>query len=124
MGGAAITTEVRIIIIVNIIVTVIIVIITFIIIINNVRAHSLLLTYIPFPFSLINDNVNMASPDDIAYVTAGFAPILVRLVQAIGGSKWTSGSFGESLKLLPGPLLEFNQVAGAPFEELQDVLER
>ena len=66
----------------------------------------------------------MSSPDDIAYVTAGFAPILVRLVQAIGGTQWTSGSFGEALKLLPGPLLEFTQIIGAPFEELNDVLAR
>jgi hypothetical protein len=73
---------------------------------------------------LINENVNMSSPDDIAYVTAGFAPILVRLVQAMGGADWSSGAFGETLKLLPGPLLEFNQLVGAPFEELNDVLAR
>jgi hypothetical protein len=66
----------------------------------------------------------MSSPDDIAYVTAGFAPILARVVQALGGPNWGSGSFTETLKLLPGPFLEFTQLQGAPFEELNDVLAR
>jgi hypothetical protein len=66
----------------------------------------------------------MTSPDDIAYVTAGFAPILVRIVQAMGAAHWAAGAVGESLKLLPGPLLEFNQRLGAPFEELEEVLAR
>lgn len=73
---------------------------------------------------LINEHVNMASPDDIAYVTAGFAPILARVVQTMGGANWGSSSFTETLKLLPGPLLEFTQVLGAPFEELDEVLAR
>lgn len=72
---------------------------------------------------LINEGVNMVSPDDLAYVTAGFAPLLARLVQGLSGVS-LGGSFAEALKLLPGPLLEFTQVPGAPFEELNDVLER
>lgn len=63
----------------------------------------------------------MNSPDDIAYVTAGFAPILARLVQQLGEA---SGWSGEGMRLLPGPMLEFSQVMGAPFEELSDVLNR
>ena len=68
--------------------------------------------------------MNMSSPDDIAYVTAGFAPILARVVETLGGASWGSGAFAETLKLLPGPFLEFTQALGAPFEELNDVLAR
>ena len=66
----------------------------------------------------------MSSPDDLAYVTAGFAPLLARIVQIIPTKKWNSIEFGETMKQLPGPLLEFNQISGMPFEELSDVLAR
>jgi len=32
---------------------------------------------------LINENVNMLRPDDIAYVTAGYAPLSCRLIELV-----------------------------------------
>ena len=66
----------------------------------------------------------MTSPDDVAYVTAGFAPIIARLVENIGSVNWTNDQFSDTIKMLSGPLVEIKQVPGAPFEELNDVLAR
>jgi len=79
---------------------------------------------------LIDERVNVTSPDDISYVSAGYAPLLVRLIQslAIGNNNsWvssssstitnsssitstiTSAAVQEALRLLPGPVLELSQ---------------
>jgi len=80
--------------------------------------------------------------ETISYVTAGYAPILVRLVQLLGLSSGTGGSGGsgagrstswnnvpnaaqvlEVLKLMPGPLLEFAQLPTVA-ESLTEALQR
>ena len=60
------------------------------------------------PLKLINESVNMARPDDISYVTAGYAPLSVRIIQAL----MTQGSgqqFSNEMKQLPGTYVEFYQ---------------
>jgi hypothetical protein len=61
--------------------------------------------------------VNVAQPNDISYVTAGYAPLLVRLVEALGSpGGWNALS--DIIKQLPGPFGEFNQLKrqGGAFE--------
>ena len=50
---------------------------------------------------LINESVNMLKPDDIAYVTAGCAPLSVRLIELLGafGSFAGGRSFFTNVKL-------------------------
>lgn len=78
--------------------------------------------------NLIVDNSILNSQVDISYVTAGYAPLSVRLVQAAvqsggwgsnaasasgasdGGS--SSSNLYEVMRLLPGPMLEFSQSHG------------
>ena len=55
---------------------------------------------------LIKEDVDVMNPDDIAYVTSGYAPLSCRLVEAAmrpGG--WSS----EAVKLVPGPIAEVQQ---------------
>ena len=47
--------------------------------------------------------------DDIAYVTAGYAPLSVRLVQLIVRPGWNVNSSVEIMKQLPGPTIEYSQ---------------
>ena len=60
------------------------------------------------PLQLINESINMSRPDDISYVTAGYAPISVRLVQALIAPD-TVQKFALEIKQLPGPYLDFYQ---------------
>ena len=64
---------------------------------------------------------------DISYVAAGYAPLSVRLVQAAAQPKgW--GSRGkeviETMKLLPGPMVEFSQFVDTIDADLDDALAR
>lgn len=60
---------------------------------------------------LINEAVDVARPNDISYVTAGYAPLLVRLVESLGTpGGWNAHS--DLIKQLPGPFAEFNQSGG------------
>mmetsp|Transcript_66264 Transcript_66264/g.130406 ORF Transcript_66264/g.130406 Transcript_66264/m.130406 type:complete len:633 (-) Transcript_66264:111-2009(-) len=72
---------------------------------------------------LIDERAHDSIQESISYVTAGYAPLSVRLVQLLGynGASW--GCIGEVLKLLPGPVLEFTQQAGTA-EQLVEALER
>jgi len=54
---------------------------------------------------------NEVKNDDIAYVTSGYAPILARLVQWALDNRW--GDYRETIKRLPGPMLEVQRGAGA-----------
>ena len=66
--------------------------------------------------------VSAARPDDISYVSAGYAPLSVRLVQLLANSGGWRG-IAEVMRLLPGPLLEFTQSPGI-VEELPEALAR
>ncbi|KDO21963.1 hypothetical protein SPRG_12829 [Saprolegnia parasitica CBS 223.65] len=63
---------------------------------------------------LINDNVNVMNPKDIAYVTKGYAPLSVRLVEIAATNKMahTTGwrTITDTLKQLPGPSDEISQL--------------
>ncbi|CAK4069166.1 unnamed protein product [Aphanomyces euteiches] len=62
---------------------------------------------------LINDNVNVLNPKDIAYVTKGYAPLSVRLIEIAATNKMshTTGwkTIQDTLKQLPGPSEEISQ---------------
>ena len=58
------------------------------------------------PLRLINDSINMARPDDIAYITSGYAPLSVRIMQFI--CSFQSVQTFPELKQIPGPYIEFN----------------
>jgi hypothetical protein len=49
-------------------------------------------------FKLIKEDVNQRVPDDIAYAYAGYAPLSLRLVEALYSSGWNT----ESVRNLPG----------------------
>lgn len=81
---------------------------------------------------LVKENVNTQTPDDIAYVSSGYAPLSVRLLQLSHKPGWAACP--EVFKLLPGPTLEFTQViqqgggggqggsgSGAPMAVLQEL---
>eukprot|EP01038_Epipyxis_sp_PR26KG_P009327 gene9327-12565_t len=71
---------------------------------------------------LIDDrSSNSSRAEDISYVSAGYAPLLVRLVQLLATSNWTA--LNDILKLLPGPLLEITQQSSFP-EELTEAIQR
>jgi hypothetical protein len=85
---------------------------------------------------LIDERTNVSAiPDDISYVSAGYAPLVVRLVQMLigvqqqsmgltNGTEWYSPqTLADALKLLPGPMLELTQQA-AHAEDLADALQR
>lgn len=71
---------------------------------------------------LIDERVNMSRPDDISYVSAGYAPLLVRLVQSLSSTNNSWAAMGDIMKLLPGPLLEFTQTVRP--EDLSEALAR
>jgi len=58
-------------------------------------------------FKLINGEVNADSPNDIAYVTSGYAPLSARVVQMAMKNEWKRNE--NLLRLLPGPHLECTQ---------------
>lgn len=60
--------------------------------------------------------------DSISYVSAGYAPLLVRLVQLLGHNGISWDCIADTLKQLPGPVLEFTQ-SSTP-EHLSEALER
>jgi len=77
---------------------------------------------------LVKENVNTSVPDDIAYVSSGYAPLSVRLLQLSQKPGWAACP--EIFKLLPGPTLEFTQTnvggggnrgGGAPLAVLQEL---
>ncbi|CAM9420822.1 unnamed protein product [Discosporangium mesarthrocarpum] len=70
---------------------------------------------------LINDAVNVHDPDDISYVSSGYAPLSARLVVASVRPGWTV--LAETMKLLPGPTVEIDQDPDKP-EELAAALQR
>lgn len=58
---------------------------------------------------LIHPEVNTVEPDDVSYVSSGYAPLTVRLIQsAVQGWK-KSSTKEEILKELPGRLLDIQQ---------------
>lgn len=71
---------------------------------------------------LIDESANAGSgPDDISYVSAGYAPLSVRLVQLLANpGGWRA--IADVMRLLPGPLLEFTQTSA--LEELPEALAR
>jgi len=74
------------------------------------------------PLKLINDSINMLRPDDISYVTAGYAPISVRLLQ-IFTTPGMLHHYTNEIKQLSGPLLEFMQHKNSA-DELRDTISR
>ena len=69
---------------------------------------------------LINAEVNTVEPDDVSYVSSGYAPVSVRLVQsAIQGWK---GKEDSVLKELPGRLVDITQYS--PPEDLSTSVKR
>jgi hypothetical protein len=72
---------------------------------------------------LIDDRINVARPDDISYVSSGYAPLSVRLVQALGGTVCSWSGIVDALKLLPGPMHEITQLESAT-EELSEAIDR
>ena len=58
---------------------------------------------------LINENIDVHAPDDISYVSSGYAPLSVRLVEVAAKQGWASQS--AALQLLPRPVIEFVQDA-------------
>jgi vacuolar protein sorting-associated protein 33A len=57
---------------------------------------------------LIDENVDVMNPNDISFVSSGYAPLSVRLVQLAGKSNgWMT--LNTTLALLPKPSLEFTQ---------------
>ncbi|CAM9322477.1 unnamed protein product, partial [Chrysoparadoxa australica] len=71
--------------------------------------------------NLIKDNVSVHEPNDIAYVSSGYAPLSVRLVQAAASSHGWLGA-GDVMKLLSGPTIEITQ-QGKP-ETLEAAMKR
>ena len=70
---------------------------------------------------LIDERANSgSSPGDISYVSAGYAPLSVRLVQLLQSGSWRA--IADVMRLLPGPLLEFTQTSA--LEELPEALAR
>lgn len=69
---------------------------------------------------LINAEVNTIEPDDVSYVSSGYAPLSVRLVQAaVQGWK---GKEESVLKELPGRLVDITQ--NHPPEDLASAVKR
>ena len=59
----------------------------------------------------------------ISYVSAGYAPLSVRIVQRIGETSTGWRSLSDVLRLLPGPMIDYTQLSNKP-EELVDALKR
>ncbi len=66
------------------------------------------------------DDRNLSRADDISYVSAGYAPLSVRLIQLLGNNSWSQIS--DVMRSLPGPMLEFNQIEAT--EELAEAIMR
>eukprot|EP00814_Leptocylindrus_danicus_P010028 CAMPEP_0116033804 /NCGR_PEP_ID=MMETSP0321-20121206/19213_1 /TAXON_ID=163516 /ORGANISM="Leptocylindrus danicus var. danicus, Strain B650" /LENGTH=694 /DNA_ID=CAMNT_0003509961 /DNA_START=24 /DNA_END=2109 /DNA_ORIENTATION=+ len=69
--------------------------------------------------SLINEDVDTIEPDDISYVSSGYAPLSVRLIQA-ACKGWINAE--DVLRELPGHLIDVIQVH--PPETCADALKR
>ena len=54
---------------------------------------------------------------------AGYAPLSVRLVQALGGPVSNWNSIADAMRLLPGPMVEFTQSESLS-EELPEAIAR
>lgn len=68
---------------------------------------------------LVNAEVDTVNPDDVSYVSSGYAPLTVRLVQmAIQG--WTGKE--DVVRELPGRLIDIEQQC--PPEDLESALKR
>jgi hypothetical protein len=68
---------------------------------------------------LINAEVDTVNPDDVSYVSSGYAPLTVRLVQmAIQG--WAGKE--ETIRELPGRLIDIGQQY--PPDDLESALKR
>jgi len=71
-------------------------------------------------FNLISDgDVDVMNPNDMAYVTSGYAPLSARMVQFAGSPGWSVCQ--EALRLVPGPTLQIRQT-DAPMELDQSAL--
>jgi hypothetical protein len=68
---------------------------------------------------LIHPEVQTAEPDDVAYVSSGYAPLSVRLVQTAVQHSW--GKLTESLKDLTGRMVDIHQ--SSPPADLNAVLQ-
>ncbi len=62
---------------------------------------------------LINESVNVLTQDDIAYVSSGYAPLSVRLVQASIHPGWEPLN-DSAFKYLPGPTIDIKQKSTDP----------
>ena len=67
--------------------------------------------------------VDGSDPADISYVSAGYAPLLVRLVESLVKHHNSWAPLQDTLKLLPGPHIEVCQLAEQA-EELSEALAR
>jgi hypothetical protein len=70
---------------------------------------------------LINDSIDASDPDDIAYVSSGYAPLSVRLVQEASRGRW--GQAADVVKHLNGPTMQVLQRSDGP-ETLAEALKR
>lgn len=62
----------------------------------------------------------MSRPEDISYAAAGYAPLLVRVVQLLLKQEGQRSGNLEAMKLMPGPFIEINQPEHAM--ELQAII--
>lgn len=58
---------------------------------------------------LIDENVDVMTPNDISFVSSGYAPLSVRLVQLAGKANGWMTLNQSTLSLLPRPALKFSQ---------------
>lgn len=70
---------------------------------------------------LINAEVNTTEPDDVSYVSSGYAPLTARLVEIAVTIGWAGKD--EALRELPGRLVDINQ-QNYPPEELSSATKR
>ena len=70
-------------------------------------------------FELVSDEVDVIRPTDLSYVTSGYAPLSVRIVQFAASPGWQH--FQEAMRLLPGPAIEIRQAVNRP-ESLQQAV--
>ena len=88
--------------------------------------HFIYLCHLGRNLRLINENVNVMSPNDVAFVSSGYAPMSVRLVQFAIQPGWAT-VYGSTLQLLPRPALEFSQgieAASLNIKEAESRLQR
>ena len=88
--------------------------------------HFIYLCHLCRNLRLINENVNVMSPNDVAFVSSGYAPMSVRLVQFAIQPGWAT-VYGSTLQLLPRPALEFSQgieAASLNIKEAESRLQR